>query len=39
VGAHIARETVASVRDAGFTIRDVRDLALDVVKRIDAVAP
>lgn len=39
VGAHIARETVASVRDAGFTIREVRDLALDVVKRIDAVAP
>lgn len=39
VGAHIARETVASVRDAGFTIREVRDLGLDVVKRIDAVAP
>jgi len=39
VGAHIARETIASVREAGFTIREEKDLALDVVKRIDAAAP
>ena len=39
VEAHIARETIASVREAGFTIREEKDLALDVVKRIDAVAP
>jgi ubiquinone/menaquinone biosynthesis C-methylase UbiE len=38
-GAHIARETVANVRAAGFAeVRDT-DLSLDVVKRITARAP
>ncbi len=35
-GAHIARDTVANVRSAGFVDMDVEDLALDIVKRIVA---
>jgi len=35
-GAHIDRDTVASVRRAGFAVEVERDLALDVVKRIEA---
>ncbi len=38
-GAHIARETVANVRAAGFVDVEQADLALDVVKRITARAP
>lgn len=35
-GAHIARDTVGNVRNAGFVDMEVEDLALDVVKRIVA---
>jgi len=35
-GAHIARETVDNVRAAGFSIVEEEDLALDIVKRIEA---
>lgn len=38
-GAHLDRETVASVRTAGFVDMRVSNLALDVVRRIDAAAP
>ena len=35
-GAHIDRDTVANVRQAGFAVEVERDLALDIVKRIEA---
>jgi len=38
-GAHLDRETVASVGAAGFADVRAANLALDVVKRIEAVAP
>lgn len=38
-GAHIDRDTVASVRDAGFTGTVEDDLSLDIVKLIEAEAP
>jgi hypothetical protein len=38
-GAHIDRETVDSVRRAGFVEIGVTNLSLDVVKRIEARAP
>ncbi|KAF2991378.1 methyltransferase domain-containing protein (plasmid) [Methylocystis sp. MJC1] len=38
-GAHINRDTVANVQRAGFTNVRSSDLALDIVKRIDAIAP
>jgi ubiquinone/menaquinone biosynthesis C-methylase UbiE len=38
-GAHINRDTVANVQRAGFTNVRTSDLALDIVKRIDAIAP
>lgn len=38
-GAHINRDTVNAVRSAGFVDVVEHDLALDVVKRIDARAP
>ena len=38
-GAHVARETDETVRAAGFASVTVTDLALDVVKRIDAARP
>lgn len=38
-GAHINRDTVANVRRAGFVILRSSNLALDIVKRIEAVAP
>lgn len=38
-GAHIDRETVANVRTAGFIEVREQNLALDIVKRIEASAP
>ena len=38
-GAHVARQTDETVRAAGFATVAVTDLALDVVKRIDAALP
>lgn len=38
-GAHIDRETVANARTAGFIRVREQDLALDIVKRIEANAP
>jgi hypothetical protein len=38
-GAHIDRDTVGNVRQAGFVDVVDTDLSLDVVKRIEAVAP
>jgi phosphatidylethanolamine/phosphatidyl-N-methylethanolamine N-methyltransferase len=38
-GAHINRDTVANVRRAGFANVRSSDLALDIVKRVDAIAP
>jgi phosphatidylethanolamine/phosphatidyl-N-methylethanolamine N-methyltransferase len=38
-GAHIDRETVANVKRAGFVNVRSADLALDIVKRIDAISP
>jgi ubiquinone/menaquinone biosynthesis C-methylase UbiE len=39
LGPDMNRDTVANVRAAGFTVRDVRNVYLDVVKIIRAVAP
>jgi hypothetical protein len=36
-GAHIDRDTVESVATAGFVISHERDLALDIVKHVEAV--
>jgi ubiquinone/menaquinone biosynthesis C-methylase UbiE len=38
-GAHIDRDTVESVATAGFVIAHERDLALDIVKHVEAVTP
>lgn len=38
-GAHIDRDTVDSVRAAGFVIIQERDLMMDVVKQIEATVP
>lgn len=38
-GEHIDRETVSNVEAAGFASVRAKDLALDVVKRIEAVVP
>ena len=38
-GAHINRDTVANVRAAGFMEVRSTDLMLDIVKRVEAVAP
>ena len=38
-GPEVNRKTVESVAKAGFEIREVRNLFLDVVKTISAVAP
>lgn len=38
-GAHINRDTVANVQRAGFVNVRSSDLALDIVKRIDAITP
>lgn len=39
VGPEMNRDTVANVRRAGFELREVRHVFLDVVKTITAVAP
>ncbi len=39
VGPEMNRETVANVRRAGFVVRQVRNVFLDVVKIIGAIAP
>jgi hypothetical protein len=39
VGPEMNRPTVENVRRAGFQIREVKNLYLDVVKTIAAVAP
>lgn len=38
-GAHIDRETVNSVKAAGFKVNEATNLSLDTVKRIEAVNP
>jgi ubiquinone/menaquinone biosynthesis C-methylase UbiE len=38
-GAHINRDTPANVRSAGFIAVRATDLSLDIVKRIEAIAP
>lgn len=38
-GAHINRDTVETVRAAGFVVTEERDLVLDVVKQVEATVP
>jgi hypothetical protein len=38
-GAHINRDTMETVRAAGFVVTEERDLMMDVVKLVDATVP